>query len=310
MHRPRLRLLLAFAVFCPGCGGDGGGLPVEPITAPGDYARTVEANGLLRAYSVHVPASVDPASAAPLLLVFHGVPRTDMRVLTGLDAVADALAFIVVYVEAYPAFGDWDIGCGDCTAAGFRGADDVGYVRSLIEKLRGDIAVDRQRVFVAGFSQGALLTHRLACEASDRIAGAVSVGATMLASVGQRCTPSSRLSMMIVHGDADPEFPPGGRQEGDVSTLSIDATVQRWVALEACAATLTVTMLPDTADDGTTVERRDHASCATGGRVTFYDVHGGGHTWPGAPVDFSPALGPKSRDLDASAVIGRLVSGG
>jgi polyhydroxybutyrate depolymerase len=305
-----LRLLAAaIVVGTTGCGAEGGGLPVEPITQPGDYARTVEVNGLLRAYSVHVPASVDPSSPSPLLLVFHGVPRTDMRVLTGLDDVADAMRFVVVFVEAYPAFGDWDVGCGDCTAAGSRGAGDVGYVRALIEKLRGDIAIDAGRVFVAGFSQGALFAHRLACEASGRIAGAISVAATMLASVAQRCTPSSALSMVFIHGDSDPEFPRGGRQEGDVSTLSIDATVQRWVALEGCTATLTVAMLPDTADDGTTVERRQYSACASGGRVTFYDVHGGGHTWPGAPVEFSTDLGTKSRDLNASVTIGRLVTG-
>jgi polyhydroxybutyrate depolymerase len=104
----------------------------------------------------------------------------------------------------------------------------------------------------------------------------------------------------MIHGMADEEFPPEGRRGVIVSAVSIDATVAHWVATDGCETTPVSSDLADLAADGTTVSRHVYGDCDGGAEVAFYRVDGGGHTWPGSSVVFSPALGAASQDFDAS----------
>ena len=82
-------------------------------------------------------------------------------------------------------------------------------------------------------------------------------------------------------------------------------SAQWWAMNNGCQPQRTTTALPHLADDGTSVERWDYAECAAGSGFVFYKILGGGHTWPGAPLNLnlSRGLGRKSRDLDASRVM-------
>ena len=89
----------------------------------------------------------------------------------------------------------------------------------------------------------------------------------------------------------------------EVSTLSIDETLAAWVERNDCRPpTPQRTELPDVEPDGTTVARESWSGCDRG-ELTFYEIMGGGHTWPGSPVDFNDFLGPESHDMAASEVI-------
>lgn len=300
VRRHRLGLA-AILIGVIGCGE--AELPVEPIEGPGDYTRSFESRGRLRRYEVHVPPGYGPTHPAPLVLVFHGVPRgAGMRVLTGFDAVADAEGFIVIYPYAAETR-DWAVGCDDCTWAERNGVDDLGFVRDLIAKMAGDAAVDLSRVYAMGFSQGALFVQRLACDLSAEIAAFSSVAATMLESVARRCAPLRPVPFLSIMGTEDPQFPWEGQQGAFSDALSADATVGKFVELNGCASEPEVSFLPDLADDGTTVRLDEYHSCAEGSEVSFYIVEGGGHTWPNAPVEFSPEAGSMTRDLDANDVI-------
>lgn len=56
--------------------------------------------------------------------------------------------------------------------------DDVGFVSDLIEDLAKNFPIDRKRVFATGISNGGMLSYRLACELSDKIAAIAPVAAT------------------------------------------------------------------------------------------------------------------------------------
>lgn len=47
-----------------------------------------------------------------------------------------------------------------------------------------------------------------------------------------------------------------------------------------------VEKLPDKTDDGTSIERKTFAAGKSGAPVVFYEIDGGGHTWPGG--NFQP----------------------
>ena len=56
--------------------------------------------------------------------------------------------------------------------AGAEIADDVGFISRLIDHLSAENIVDRNRLYVAGFSRGALMTFEMLCRQADTFAAA------------------------------------------------------------------------------------------------------------------------------------------
>src|SRR5947199_169312 len=82
----------------------------------------------------------------------------------------------------------------------------VGYARA---GARRDHADPRQ-VYIAGISNGGMMTFRMLCEASELFAGAATVIANMPANVGARCAPRKPLPVVMFNGTADPLVPYDG----------------------------------------------------------------------------------------------------
>ena len=300
--------LAATLLVLAGCDGE---TPLDPITEPGVYERELEVDGRVRSYSVLVPDSWGGATPLPVLIGFHGVPRLyGLDALTDLDERAQGAGVALVLPDGAAPYRDWDLGCDYCTSASRHGVDDLRFLRRLLDRLDAELPVDRQRVYLTGFSQGGLFALRAACHLEERVAGVAPVAALLLEQHRDVCRDGPPLPALFIHGTEDPEFPWMGR-EGDLSTsLGAEETLGVWAERNGCAATPDVELLPDRVDDGTRVERRSYRDCATGGAVRFYAVLGGGHTWPDSPFDFSEALGPKTGDINASALILEFVQTG
>ena len=114
---------------------------------------------------------------------------------TNFTSLADSAGVIVVYPYGYQ--GSWAVGC-DCTTADVAQIDDVGFIRTLIRQLGDTLAVDPNRVFVAGFSQGARFVQRLACELADVISGVASIEGTLHSLVAADCEPARPLPMLLM----------------------------------------------------------------------------------------------------------------
>jgi polyhydroxybutyrate depolymerase len=291
------------------CGGSHpSGLVPDPIPGPGDYRRTIVSDGFERVYEIHVPPAWQPGARLPLVLAFHGVASSPagMRSVTRFDGLADQMGFVAVYPGARS--GDWATGCIACVSgAALLRIDDVRFVRELLDRLEVDLGLDRGRVYAVGFSNGALFVHRLACDAPDAIAGFASVGATMIdPAFVPACDPGRSRPIVFVHGTEDPLFPPEGRTFGSgpdaARTLGIGETISIWRDLHGCPTSVTVTTLADLVDDGTIVRRHESSNCSGGSSVLYYEVVGGGHTWPGTGEGIT-SVGRVSNDIDASEVI-------
>jgi len=270
---------------------------------PGDHARSVDVAGVERRYLVHVPPDAAPATPLPVVLAFHGGGGNadSMKVFSGLDATADACGFVVVYPEGsgrLPRMRTFNAG-NCCGHAASSGVDDVAFTRRLLDDLERVVAVDRQRVFATGMSNGAMMCYRLASELSDRIAAIAPVGGPMGT---ESCHPVRPVSVIHFHGDAD-EFAPfaGGRGRGPSGTdfLSVQHSIDAWVEADGCQTTPTTTRLPDRHDDGTTVREVRYGSGRDGAEVVLVVIEGGGHTWPGREPRMR-VLGPATRDVSAN----------
>jgi len=253
--------------------------------------------GRTRAYLLHIPSSANGA----LVLAFHGGGQSaaQLQRITGLDALADREHFIVAYPEAFER--SWADGRNE-TSAEKQGIDDVGFAKAVVADIARSHVVDRSRVFATGLSNGAIVTHRLACEAADTFAAIAPVIGAVAKNTATSCRPSMPVAVVAIQGLADPSVP----FEGNAHVHSSRATEEMWRSLNGCAPSVTSAKLPVIVQDGTSVERRSYASCRTGADVVWYEIQGGGHRWP--PENISDAAsqrenGVSSQNLNATEVI-------
>jgi polyhydroxybutyrate depolymerase len=295
-------LCAAASMGLAACGGGGGGDPATPSVAQ-EVSASLTSGGFTRTYQAHVPAKADGAAALPLVIALHGGNGTgaSMRSLTSLDTVADSGGFVVAYPDGYA--NSWADGRGT-TDAEVAGVNDVAFIAALIDDIAARTRIDSRRVYVTGISNGGMMSLRLACELSSRIAAVAPVAANMPSLLALNCAPSRAVPVMFVHGDLDPLMPRNG---GTIplgaggAVESTAASVALWSRLNGCSATATSTTTIDTANDGTSVAFSRYGGCSGGVDNRFYDVVSGGHTWPGGLQYLSIALiGRTSSDLSAS----------
>jgi len=259
----------------------------------------IDFGGLVRTYELHVPAGVDHPSGLVVNLHAAGVTGRDQAALTHYDSVADAHGFVAVHPDGIDF--SWADGRG-ASLPDRQGVDDVGFIAALVGHLVAEYGIDPGRVFVTGLSAGAFMANRLACDRADLFAAIAPVAGTLGTNVG--CSPSRPVSVLAMHGTADPVVPYGGGtmtgRGGTSDVLAAPAMVQRWQQIDRCPNTPSQDALPNNGD-GTGTQRLTYSPCAAGTAVEFMRIDGGGHTWPGAP-EILPveAVGSASHAFDAS----------
>jgi phospholipase/carboxylesterase len=128
-----------------------GSARLDPLPAPvavGDNPTGEVALGLdtPRDGIIFVPSSYDPAVPMPMLVLLHGATGSAAQVLASHEQLADSIGIIVLAVDSR-AF-TWDAILG-------RFDYDVDFISDAIASTLGRYNVDRSRLGVAGFSDGA-----------------------------------------------------------------------------------------------------------------------------------------------------------
>jgi polyhydroxybutyrate depolymerase len=271
-----------------GAGQGGGQAGCEGLDGtPGDYAHTIASSGEMREFRVHVPPGYDPGAPTMTVLVFHGYTETSEQIeaISEMTPVSDARGFLAVYPQGLS--NSWNAG-SCCGSSSSQGVDDVQFVRDMLDALAVDYCVDPKRVFSAGFSNGGMLSHRLACELSDRIAAIGPVAGTMAI---DGCAPARAVPVLHVHGTADFVVPydGGGLSGAD----SVDDTIAGWVARNGCTDAQ-----PSVVYQNGDATCEEHSQCDAQAAVQRCTIDGGGHQWPGG-TSAGPA-GELSMDLESS----------
>lgn len=180
---------------------------------------------------------------------------------------------------AYPSASgpNWAEGC-NCTRPDIDGVDDVGFVDELIERVDQDFNVDTSKIYAIGYSQGALFTHRLACERSDVFAGSAMVAGMMSIPVATICDPTGRQDIMMMHGENDDVLPWTGVPSGLYATLSVLDTFFFWRSVSDCTEVGIAQETKTTHSVSRTV--RTVSSCREGSKLRLDEIRQGGHQWP------------------------------
>ncbi|WFU73160.1 PHB depolymerase family esterase [Bradyrhizobium sp. CB2312] len=287
-------------------------------TAPTAFADTIDVNGVMRSYTVQLPAK----RAVPLVVVLHGKTQrgADMIARTAWPQVAKREGFAVAFPDGLNhAWADARTKAGPALRGPPPGTDDVAFIAKLVEKLVANGTADPKRVYVTGISNGGAMAMTLACARADLFAAAASVVMNLTDEAAVTCHPSRPLPMLIMNGTADPLVPyEGGRGSSYFAAdgfWSTEETLAFWRKLNGCVIDDgEVTDLPgrETADQSTVT--RISSRCPSGHDVVLYRVNGGGHRMPGFAPDArfprvaTGLLGPQNGDIDGAETIWAFLS--
>ena len=275
----RGRLALSSTSPLPALGSAGCGTPLAGYTAGTSTVDTLVHDALTRSFRVFVPSSYDASVPTPVVFLLHGGFGSGAQVenSSNLLVVAQAQGFIVVSPDGVLSPGNirtWNGGgcCGYSQAAAI---DDVGFVGAMIDRLEGAVCVDRRRIYATGMSNGAIMSHRLACDLSHRIRAVGSVAGAMMA---MPCVPDRPVPVLEIHGTNDLHVPYAGGVgcgAAGVAFPAVAATVGGWLTRDACTPASVPTF---TQGDGTCVRK---GKCPAAADVVQCDIPNGGHQWPG-----------------------------
>ena len=255
-----------------------------PISAQQTINESIIHDGIQRNYIVYIPEIYDGSSAVPLVLNFHGYGSnaTQQMFYGDFRDIADTEGFLLVHPEGTLSNGNqfWNVGFPGTTSSTI---DDVGFTEALIDELANSYAIDLDRVYATGMSNGGFMSFLLACQLSEKIAAVASVTGSMTPGTFNDCNAQHPTPVLQIHGTNDSVVPYDGNS---IWTLPIVDVVSYWVNYNNCDTTPTTTTFPDLdLSDGSTVEHSVYEDGDLGSTTEHMKVIGGGHTWPGSIIN-------------------------
>jgi polyhydroxybutyrate depolymerase len=269
--RHRIAMLLGVVLVIAGCA----------VVAPkppsgfvdGASIHTISVGGRDRVYRLHKPSGL-PASASLVVVLHGGFGSAEQAERSyGWDQLADSAKFVAVYPDGVKRA--WNVnGGGCCGRPAQENIDDVGFISAVVANVAKNIGIDASRVYATGMSNGGIMSYTLACN-TTLFAAIGPVAGTQL----DPCRSPHAVSVMAVHGTADPMVPYGGGPGhgfAHIDGLPIPELNALWRRVDQCQA-------PTETTDGQVTTST--AGCAEGRGVALVTVADGGHHWPDFATD-------------------------
>ena len=238
-----------------------------------------------RTFYLYVPTWYGKnTTGLPVALFFHGYSGSwQQGVSLNMTDAAERMGYLIAFPQGTPAItGYLGWNAGSCCLFNVSSiVDDVEFARQAIRAIESAVLVDASRRYAMGWSNGAMMSERLACEASDLFAGvAADEGAVVLSTTGVEDSlllcdvafDGKRINYLHFHGTADPTV----SWTGNASYPYFPSTLQdvtRWVTREGCSGTVSQTY-----NDGTFSNMR-WSDCREGREVELMTVRNGVHWW-------------------------------
>jgi polyhydroxybutyrate depolymerase len=238
---------------------------VTPGTSATTYSLT--AGGLKRSYEVIAPVSALPKSA-PVIVMLSGIYSTVAdeisrdRLVNYAAAGKAEIVYPVAFDESWNA-----IGC--CGKAAADKVDDLAFLKALVATVNPGHA---RPGYVVGYSNGARMAYRVACDDPGLFDGYGMVKGVPTAG----CTIRKPVDLMQLASVDDPEVPYKPGDKGSATEVPVTALVAQLHAAEKCPA-------KSSAAHSGTVTVTTWSGCAGGTRFASAVWSGGVHAFPRPP---------------------------
>jgi polyhydroxybutyrate depolymerase len=292
-------LVLLFAVTVISCKKS----TTEPVNNTYRFNGTITVDGLDRTYALNLPPNYYEAANFSLVIAMHGGGGSAQQFesTNKLTEKANAAKFIVVYPEGVQSTGilkarSWNAG-GCCDYAVAQNINDVKFISLLIDKLAATYKIDAKKVYATGHSNGGMLSYRLACELSNKIAAIAPNGCTMVA---PSCNPVRAVPVLHMHSVLDQNVPYQGGLVNGTGTQGVympplDSVMNVWSLKNTCSNIAQVVV------NDNKYKLTKWTNCSGNVTVQYYLTKDGGHGWPGGlpggPNSDTPSTVINANDL-------------
>jgi polyhydroxybutyrate depolymerase len=234
-----------------------------------------------------VPPSYDGTKQTPVVVNLHGAGSSAaaQAAYSRFPQKGDVEGFIVVTPDAMGTPRAWNFIPSPSQA------DDIGFIRDILDRMDSQFCVDDTRVYATGISSGAAMSERLACALQDRVAA---IGPVSALFYPPNCPTGRAVPVIEFHGTEDRVVRfTGGPTVGGLSSPDIQFAASQWAQADGC------NVEPERAQLSEHVRSVTYTACKDGASVVLDAIDGGGHTWPGAPVNVS-GLGETTHEISAT----------
>ena len=157
-------------------------------------ADNITVGGTSRSYNVIVPKNL--GQNRPLLIFCHGYNQDAGWMQNSefkndnvsMEAVCDTAKFVCVFPNGIDRA--WDTG----------GDRDINFIKAIIERMVTQHKIDRNRIYLGGFSMGGMLTYNAINKLSDQIAAFVSCSGPSVVTPSSKTRP---VPILHIQGTAD-----------------------------------------------------------------------------------------------------------
>ena len=161
-----------------------------------------------RSYRVVMRTEHDAAKPAAVLFALHPYATPASILVDALSLprhAAGSRGYILVVPEGTrDAAGQpfWNASAA-CCGVGANRPDDVGYLKAVLDDVKRQLAIDGERVFAIGASNGGFMVHRWACDPRGDLRGIVSISGAGQGLDDPPCAAPRPLRVLEIHGTED-----------------------------------------------------------------------------------------------------------
>ncbi len=261
----------------------------KPVLKNEICEETLNHEGRVRSYTYYIPDQIHENPSLVIALHRARSNGSDLRETMNYryEELADKYKFIVLYPDGYE--GNWN----DCRKAPNDSAhklniNDTGFISTLIDLFIKKYSINKNHIYVTGFSAGGHMTLKLAASIPDKISKFAPALTQMPVPDNYNCEEIKKpVSILLINGTTDPISPFNG---GEVSimkfikqgkVLSVSETVNYFLKLNNLVKKPVVTDIPSSNNDPDfRIEKKVWLEENKSSLYQFI-IYGGGHTLPG-----------------------------
>ena len=244
---------------------------VVDLTDPTLHTITVEGSKP-RTYNLFIPTGYSKDKSIPILMAFHGLGGSSTTFTNSLQLKVfnQDMNFILAVPNGWGSEAgsqsSWNAGIC-CAPSTDSRINDVELVQAILDSVTSNFSIDKSRIWAMGFSNGGMMSYRIACELSDKFTAiGVGGGAMML----NTCSPPNQVSVIHLHGNLDSTIPIDGG-----GYFNVPPVIPAFKLLNS--ANKCSTMVYEVASD--LVSETTSAACEDGTEQKLINYFDQGHEW-------------------------------
>lgn len=214
------------------------------------FADNLNVNGANRNMLVYAPSGIE--KNRPLIIQMHGMNQDApyQKNAAKWESIADTARIVVVFPNGENKA--WDIG----------GDKDVNFLKAIINEMYQKYGIDKNRVYVSGFSMGGMMSYHAANKMGDMIAAIAPVSGG-----GGVNSPKRAMPIMHTHGTTDDV----------VNYNSTVNTLKGWVNAQKCSSSSQKIKPYPANRSGSAASLEIWSGCTDNVEVRLMTIDGKGH---------------------------------